>query len=344
MYTHVERHGALPRLSSPRQEEESIDVHQPGTPFTACSLLPLNTAQDAVEMPEERRIFETDFEFDEQADAVLKIENKGLTNRPKITAEEIRSTSFSANLGHVQYGTWKQKPAALLKFEFRFIYRQDSVKRITSATIRLSFEETGGPSFEPPQPRDPNNDPRIVFMAPVKVHGEVSTEHHKRQWNLSIPIKYQFFGAEAGIEASMGGESEIDRDHRMTIEGGTTSDDMHYYGDNIAIWTISENKMQKSGIIRRFPAALVIALPNSPSRPVSLRGLIRPYVCFTINPHRLLQRRDDPVYLDGEKETEDEMIAPGVDFADKAFPWQDIISIPSKYEDHVWEVDRAIVR
>jgi len=64
-------------------------------------------------------------------------------------------------------------------------------------------------------------------------------------------------------------------------------------------------------------------------------------VALTINPLdpiRLRQKRndtnkrDDPIYLDRETEKGDP-VAPGIDFKSPSFPWSQIVTVPSEYED-----------
>jgi hypothetical protein len=274
--------------------------------------------------------FETDFEIDDPSKAVLQIQNRGLPNREKITADEIGSTSFQAKLSHVQYGTHDGNPAALLIFNFQFGFRSGSWKRITSASIKLTFEETAGPDLTLPNPRNPNNDPVVALIAPAQICGEVTTVQKTKKWNLSMPVQFQQFGLQAGPQIDTEHDSVFETDHRMWLTGMPTSEDTHDQ-DNSVRWDIEENSMQASGILHRFPGAVVITLPKSPEHHVRVTGLIRPYVAFSINPLRLKQKKDEPIYLD-RKKTKGTAIMPGVDFNDKSFPWGDIVKIPTEYE------------
>lgn len=180
---------------------------------------------------------ETGFEVDESSQATLRIQHDGSSNRTKITAHELGSTSFTAKLNLVQYGTWAGEDAVLLGFDFQFRFPNDSSKRFKAATIRVTLQETQDAELADPSPRRPLNDPRVVLIAPVQVCGELKKETKSRFWSLRVPVKYQQFGAQAGIEGEFGVESEAELERRMWITGFTDSDDLHHE-DNAVVWEI----------------------------------------------------------------------------------------------------------
>jgi len=275
--------------------------------------------------------FQTGFEIDDSAKAVLSIQNRSATNRDKVTADQIGSTSFSAKLSHVQYGTYNGKSAALLVFNFHFGFRNGSWKRITSASITLKFEETTGPDLKYPAERNPDNDPIVVAIAPIQVCGEVTTVQKSKKWNISVPLQVQQAGIQAGAQIGLEAQSDFPKDNRMWLVGSSLSEDDHG-ADNWVSWEINENSAQESGILHHFPGTVVITLPENPEHHVKITGLIRPFVAFTVNPLRLKQKRDAPVYLDRET-TKGTQYAPGVDFKDKSFPWDEIVKIPTEYQE-----------
>ena len=276
--------------------------------------------------------YQTEFEVDDSSKAVLRIHNNGVPNREKITADQISSTSFQARLAHVQYGTYDGEPAALVIFHFQFSFRNGSWKRIKYASIQLTFEETTGPELALPNPRNPNNDPIVAMIAPVQVLGEVTTTQKTRNWKLSLPVQFQKFGIQSGPEIDLEIGANFSTDDRMWLVATPTSEDDHH-ANNRVTWEIRENRTQGSGILHRFPGAVVITLPKDPQHHVRITGLIEPSVVFSVNPLRLKQKKDDPVYLDRITE-KGKPILPGVDFKDEAFKWEDIVKIPTEYE--VW--------
>ena len=275
--------------------------------------------------------FETSFAVDESSESTLRIEHRHSDgpNREKITAQTVNSTSFSAKLSHVQYGKWHGEDAVLLLLNFTFRFQNESIKRFTDATIRLTLEETKDASLATPNPRNPKNDPSIVFIAPVQICGELKTESKSRDWRLKVPVKYTGAGIDAGVEAQRGGSSDVDVDHMMWLKGFTDSDDRHH-ADNAVVWDIQENSAQKSGILHRFPAAVVAKMPKEPAYPMKLIVLVTPTMAFTINPIRLFQKRDDGVYLD-RYTAKGQPFAEGLDFHDPKFPWDEIVKMPEEY-------------
>jgi hypothetical protein len=272
---------------------------------------------------------ETDFQLDESSEATLQIRHDGEINRTKITAQDISSTSFAAKLNHVQYGKWSGQDAVLLKFSFEFRFQNESIKRFTAASIRITLQETKDATLSEPSPRNPKNDPHIARIAPVQVCGELKKESKSRHWQISVPVKYTGFGVEAGGEGEVGVDTVADVDHRMWINGFTDGDDEHH-DDNIAVWETQENAVQDSGILHRFPAALVAILPKGPKHLIKLTGQVTPTIAFSLNPLRLRQKKDDPVFLDRETQKGDP-IAPDLDFKSPEFPWDEVVKIPSEY-------------
>ena len=274
--------------------------------------------------------FETDFELDESSDATLRIQHDSKTpNREKVTADDIRSTGFLARLIHVQYGTYSDKPAVLLRFNFEFRFRNESSRRFKHATISLIMEETKDASLEDPKPRKFLNDPHIVVMGPVQVCGEVRTVDKKRIWDISVPIQYEDHGVKAGPELKFGDEKNWDQEHRMWINGYRTSDDDHY-NDNGVVWDMQENKVEKSGILHQWSAALVAILPSNPPNPVKFKVVVHPTIAFSLNPLRLKPKKDDPVYLD-RVTSKGAPVADGKDFSAPDFPWTEVFNSFAEY-------------
>ena len=250
-------------------------------------------------------------------------------NREKITAQEVGRTRFTARLTHVQYGTYEGQAAVLLRFGFEFGFKNDGLKRLTFASVRITLEETADKDLHEPTPRNPKNDPKVVLITPSQVCGEATSENRSRGWGLSVPVQYQSFGLKLGPELEYNDDWEFTKDYRLWITGLRTSDDRHDM-DNCALWEMKENERQKSGILHRFPAALVAVLPNAPAHPVKVTGLVDCSIAFSVNPYRLRQKRDDPVYLD-RLTPKGTPVAPDIDFSSPKFPWTDVVKVPTEY-------------
>lgn len=272
---------------------------------------------------------ESGFEVEEESEPTLRIQNQGVVNRPVMTRQDLSTTAYKAKLVRVQYGTWSGKEAVLLCFDFTFRFPNDDWKRLVKATIRLTLEETANSQFADPVPRNPLNDPHIVLIAPAQVCGELKSETRSHGWKLSVPLKFSQFGAEAGIEAEYGESVEGQAERRLWLTGHTDGDDLHHE-ENAVVWSIKENEVQRSGILHRFPTALVACLPSGPAHPLKLKAQVTPVVAHSINPLRLLQKRDEPIYLDRSTPRGDP-VASGMDFKDPNFPWEEVIVIPKEY-------------
>ncbi|MCJ1230826.1 hypothetical protein MMC12_007500 [Toensbergia leucococca] len=277
--------------------------------------------------------FSTDFELDTSAGNTLRIHNDSEVNREKITADRIHNTLFSCLLRTVQYGTYEKEPAVLLVFAFHFGYHDEARDRYTTAAIEFEFEETSDAKLRTPDPRNKNNDPKVKFIAPVRVTGTPSKEKNSLKWILEGSLTYQIpLGPAAGLTPSVENEKSSERNRRMWLNGEMDSDDDHRY-HNRALWTTGENPVEKSGILHNFPAAVVVTLPKDPEHFVKVKLMVTPYVAFSINPIRLFPKRDDPIFLD-RATPKGPQYAAGKDFSDADFPWATVVKIPTEYEVH----------
>jgi hypothetical protein len=275
--------------------------------------------------------FETDFDLDTSSGSTLKIRHEGEGNREKITADRIHNTKFSAKLSTVQYGTWKTEQAVLVVFAFHFGFKNEKRDRYTSATITVEFEETRNTKLEKPPIKNPKNDPEVKFFAPVQICGTISKEGVKRQWNFEGRLGYQIpLGPDLGVKPAFNKESTTEKNRRMWITGETDSDDDHRY-DNKVTWELKENKVEESGILHDLSTAVVITLPKSPQHLVKVKMSVTPFVALSVNPLRLLQKKDDPILLD-RKTPKGPQFGQGMDFSDENFPWASIVNIPTEYQ------------
>lgn len=80
----------------------------------------------------------------------------------------------------------------------------------------------------------------------------------------------------------------------------------------------------KTGILNRITAAAVVLLPQEESPKIKAKLVVKPSVVFSVNPLRLLPRKDDPIFLDGITEKGDPS-AFGSDFSQSKYPWMSII-------------------
>lgn len=266
--------------------------------------------------------FETNFK--PEPSGTLQIKNKAQVNRHKISAERISSTSFKAVLSRVQYGIYEKNRAVLVVFEFSFGYQKNSHHRINYASINIEFTKTCDASFTPPSPYEPNDDPVVTKILPVQIfrkttetgEGGVSFFSGSPR-SMALTIIFKGWELEPKLEHTEAtGES-------LLVEADTYGDDDHKMDNNIE-FRLLEIKSLKTGILNRITAAAVVLLPQGESPKIKAKLVVKPSVVFSVNPLRLLPRKDDPIFLDGITEKGDPS-AFGSDFSQSKYPWMSII-------------------
>jgi hypothetical protein len=275
---------------------------------------------------------ETDFELDTQSGQLLKIENKGIVNREKIVQAEIHNTRFKATLVSVTYGTYDGLPACLLLIDYSFFFRIATLSRFIFAKVHAKLSQVTDANFTRPDSYDCTQDPVMKLYAPKEVWGQSKIVQQKRTWALTVPVVTNTFGVEAGVTVNGGVEKNVDRDHRMNILGDTLSDDDHVNGDNEVEWNISENKAQKDGIPHGLKTAIIASLPSN-GNGIQLDLKITPSVAFSINPLRLIQKKHDPLYLDGKTaKGKSPLPATITDMNDPSIDWATIIELKEEHQ------------
>src|SRR5436190_9834038 len=281
--------------------------------------------------------FDTDFDVTEEK-PILGIHNNGRVNRPLATQDKIGNTSFSAILNQVHYGTYENKPACLISLDFSFRFRAMSLCRHNYAEIEVEFEKTIDPQNPKVRCRSPMLDPKVVNMAPKEVYGIAKTDGERKYWDVSIPIMFKSpIGASAGITGNAETGKIVGEDNYMAIYGELSQDDDHDEGANGVTWDLTENQAQNNGIFRHFRAAIIVQ--HRPNEAFWMRVSVKPSVKFSLDPqrlsqkgdflHKLLQRNDDPILLDGiTPKGSDDLDCD--DFSSENFPWGKVLTIPEE--------------
>jgi hypothetical protein len=274
----------------------------------------------------------SEFELDTQSGQLLKIENKGNVNREKVTQDEIHNTRFKATLVSVTYGTYDGSPACLLLINYSFFFQIATLSRFVFAKIHAKFSQVTDAQFTKPDSYDCGQDPVVKLYAPREVWGQSKVVQQKRTWALTVPVVANIHGVQAGVTVNGGVEKNVDRDHRMNILGDTLSDDNHVSGDNEVQWNISENRAQRDGIPHGFTTAIIALLPSNGNK-IQLDVKVTPSVVFSINPLRLLQKKDEPLYLD-RKTTKGTSPLPAAitDMKDSNIDWAAVIRLQEEYQ------------
>lgn len=285
--------------------------------------------------------FETDLDIKQEDVPLLKIHNDGRVNRPLATQDHIGHTAFGAVLKRVHYGIYQDEPACLISLEFSFKFKSKSHSRYCYAEIDVEFEKAVDVRKPKIRSTDPDSDPQVVNFAPKEVYGIVKTVNEKKYGDVSIPLMFQTpVGLSAGIMGTFGAEKKMIEENRMEIHGNLAQDDDHDEGANAVTWDLTENATSKDGILRSFRAAIVVKYGRGEA--FWMRVSVKPAIKFSLDPrristkgdslHRLLQRNDDPILLDGVTPLKGQPDLACDDFSSSEFPWEKILQFPKEYE------------
>jgi hypothetical protein len=144
--------------------------------------------------------------------------------------------------------------------------------RFKSADIKVcvhgdQLEDPSGP-LRDPWYRPPQSHPRILKHAPELMFGAVSPE--SLQWNFSLSSSLGVSQApvSATVNPSGGMKGSYKVFHMMSVQGSVRSikDPLgthHDVEDAMAVWTLEENLLQKSGLPREFDFVMLIYKPDN---------------------------------------------------------------------------------
>lgn len=141
--------------------------------------------------------------------------------------------------------------------------------RFKSAEIKVSVhsdDQFPGPK-NPPRYRPHRSHPRILRHAPELMFGAVSPEN--LQWNFSLSSSLGV--SQAPVSATLNPQGGLKGSykvfHMMSIQGSVRSTRSPYgpeydAEDAMAIWTLEENLLQRSGLPREFDFVLLVHKPE----------------------------------------------------------------------------------
>jgi hypothetical protein len=278
--------------------------------------------------------FETDLVLVEDPGLLLGIENDGRVNRPLLTQDRVRKTSFSAYLGLVQYGTYRRDPACLLAIDFSFRFPNQGNGRFSSAEIELTFEKALDSARPSVRCLDPSLDPVVANFAPKTLLGQIKTREQTKTHEIEVPVVFEapVGAAKVGVTGKFGTETTMTEEGRSEVHGNLAQDDEHDEGANSVTWDMTENPLKMDGILRNFRG--VVILQVRPRERFWLRVSVKPVVCFRLNPGKLFtkkmrQDRDDPVLLDGQTSYGECKSLSFDEFDADEFPWEEVLQLPS---------------
>lgn len=279
--------------------------------------------------------FTSDFSFSDEPDSsLLGIDNDGRVNRSLATQEQLGGRSgYSAYVRHVQYGTYDgaRRPACLIVLDLAFRFPPRAGARFSSAEVEATFERALDQSRPSVRSTDPSLDPVVANFAPKRVLGEVREQESTRSFGIEIPALFEVPFGSAGVTASWSVETAGAEEGRAELYGNLAQDDDHDDGANSVTWDLTENPVSKEGIMRSFRAAVILSC--RPQEAFWMRVSVKPVVKFSLDPRRLftkrlLQSRDDPVFLDGITTLGSPAILQYTEFTDPEFPWKSLLQVP----------------
>lgn len=254
-------------------------------------------------------------------------------DRSVVTVQKIGDTVVKAAIDRVQYGTYEGASACFVLFAFEFGFNGNTHGRFKSALVQVSTSRI----ISPPQPEEERYKIHIAQLAPVEVWGipkPLGIEDTK-SINMSLGGKAPGGGPELAITPSIQRLSTRTPDKYRSIYGQRYSAN-DADEENIALWKLKENKVQKDGIFPRFQGVIIILLPKDGTGVQAVVD-VSPKVAFSLNPlkyFKLRQRRHDPIRFDG-KTTKGQPVDQGIDFADKDHHWTQLLELPTEYKDRI---------
>ena len=290
--------------------------------------------------PQLNASFETEFSIDRESDPpILGIKASETINRSLITQDRVGSTSFSAVLNRVQYGSYHGEPTCLIVVDFTFRFIPKVPSRYSYAYIQTCFRRAVDAQNHKIHPKDPSDDPRVINFAPKAVYGVIKTIENRRIKDVTVPVTFETpLGLSTGAKVDAGMKHTEHEDNRMEIHGQLYQDDDHIDGAHGVSWDLTENEAQADGILRNFRVAILIQ--NPPDKPMWMDIVVKPAVKFSADPRRLiakntefarlLQMNDVPVLLDGKTARNGEPMIQCDDFTSPDFPWSEVLRMPGE--------------
>lgn len=207
--------------------------------------------------PEQEYASSIAFEVDEEAETLGdRVPTTIDEDEQRVLLHKARSSRVSLDVVTVAHGTYSRQPATLIGLLFKFSYPHQSVSRLTSAELSISFQPIDGSS----------KFPSVRRFGPTSIQDANPTS--------ATVVKTTSFGASlsagdgispvtAGLSAERGTEISFTQDFRCEVVGEPwTSDEAYDTGcelDNAVTWYVKENQVKPAGIPRELRAVVVVA-------------------------------------------------------------------------------------
>ena len=184
---------------------------------------------------------------------------------------------ISAHVNRLQHGFYESSAlhepvidnVYFVSVHFVFHPHDPQSHRFKSAEIEVCVhgDDDYPATYENPRYRPPVSHPRILKHAPALMFGAVSPE--SLQWNFSLSSSLGVSQApiSATLNPSGGMNGSYKLYHMMSIQGSVRSrrsplGPEYDVEDAMAVWTLEENLLQRSGLPREFDFVLLVQKPD----------------------------------------------------------------------------------
>ncbi|KAF2107606.1 hypothetical protein BDV96DRAFT_606442 [Lophiotrema nucula] len=184
----------------------------------------------------------------------------------------------SAHVNRLQHGYYSSKAlhegilenVYFVSVHFVFHPQDHRSHRFKSSTIKVSIhgdDESAGELGKEWYTRPPPATPRILGHAPELLYGAVSPETLQWNFSLSSSLGVSHTPVAATVNPSGGVRGNYKIYDMMSIQGSVRSIRSPYgpeydIEDAQAVWTLEENKLQRSGLPREFDFVLLVHRPE----------------------------------------------------------------------------------
>lgn len=184
---------------------------------------------------------------------------------------------ISAHVNRLQHGFYESSAlheptmdnVYFVSVHFVFHPHDPRAHRFKSAVIKVSIHGEHDPAhgFEDRWYKPPKASPRILVHAPELIYGAVSPENLQWNFSLSSSLGVSQMPLSATVNPAGGVMSSYKVYDMMSIQGSLRSmqsplGPKHDVEDGMAVWTLEENRLQRSGLPREFDFVLLVHKPD----------------------------------------------------------------------------------
>lgn len=184
---------------------------------------------------------------------------------------------ISAHVNRLQHGYYESTSlhednmdnVYFVSVHFVFHPRDPRAHRFKSAEIRVRVhgDDPSAASRGDTWKQPPTSNPRILKHAPELMYGAVSPENLQWNFSLSSSLGVAQTPVSATVNPAGGVKGSYKLFHMMSIQGSLRSNPSllgpdYDIEDGMAVWTLEENILQRSGLPREFDFVLLVHKPD----------------------------------------------------------------------------------